>query len=1110
MAFNAEGVRQAIRDFNFDRLFLQELGWDNPPLGFQLEVDDDFYSLDAVAEKAGMVAYVHRAARIPPRATRMKIERKLAKVAYEHLIVFRDHSQTRQVWQWAKRLPGRPPAYREHTFYGDQTGEALAQKLQPLAFDIEEDPSIVEVAGLAQKAFDVDRVTRRFYDRYKTEHTSFLNFVKGIPDQGDRDWYASLMLDRLMFVYFIQKKRFLDDDPDYLRNKLTVTRQQRGPDRFHSFYRYFLRRFFRDGLGRPPGERDAGLDKIIGKVPYLNGGIFDEHELERDYSHIEISDEAFEKLFDFFDAYQWHLDERPLRADNEINPDVLGYIFEKYVNQKQMGAYYTKEDITGYIAQNTIIPRLFDMARKECAIAFRPDSALWRLLSDDPDRYIYESMQKGVEESLPAEIEAGTKDVSKRGRWNEPAAEKYALPTETWREHVARRERHEDAWGKLVDGEVTRVDDLITLNLDIRQFAQDAILDCEGPDLLRAFYNAIRSISVLDPACGSGAFLFAALNVLEPLYEACLERMEAFVDELEHSGQKRSPAKFSDFRDRLAEVARHPNRRYFILKSIIIANLYGVDIMEEAVEICKLRLFLKLAAQAGTVDELEPLPDVDFNIRAGNTLVGFTSLDAVRQAMTVTPDGQGRQLFPEDQTVLDRIEEEAAVTSQAFDQFQRQQTVYGGDVTADDKADLRRRLENLGNELDRYLATEYGVDPVNPPTHNGTGSTSSVDCDKVPYEHDAYQCWRRSHQPFHWFVEFHGIMRDGGFDVVIGNPPYVARRKVVEKHAVIGFRTAGCSDIYAVFVERGINVSRTNGRISMIVPLSLTFSSAFSSLRALLYHECDLNWFSSFGRIPSALFSFDTRVRNTIYLGHKSRNSSMSCFTTRLHRWFDSQRETLFQNLCYSRYSPASFEGLIPKFGSETLLRAFESLLDGEKYRLRSEFSPRGEGQPLHFKQTAYNWLTFCLDLPPAYGLDGSSIPQSQYGTMNFRDEESRDISLLLANGKLMLAWWFGIGDDFHCTRKAIGTIPFGPGQLSASQRRDLNALVPELNQAMIDNLVFKLNARKNIGNYNLARCRHVTDEIDKIFLSSLGLRHLWEEIELEHALVVRTSFDNE
>ena len=59
----------------------------------------------------------------------------------------------------------------------------------------------------------------------------------------------------------------------------------------------------------------------------------------------------------------------------------------------------------------------------------------------------------------------------------------------------------------------------------------------------------------------------------------------------------------------------------------------------------------------------------------------------------------------------------------------------------------------------------------------------------------------------------------------------------------------------------------------------------------------------------------------------------------------------------------------------------------------------------------------------------------------------------------------------------------------------------------MNENVVFKLNAGKNIGNYNLARCRHVTDKSDKVWLDALGLGDLWEEIELEHALVVRTSF---
>ena len=59
-------------------------------------------------------------------------------------------------------------------------------------------------------AFDVETVTKRFYDRFKKEHDTFLGFIKGIQQAQDKDWYASLMLNRLMFIYFIQKKGFLD------------------------------------------------------------------------------------------------------------------------------------------------------------------------------------------------------------------------------------------------------------------------------------------------------------------------------------------------------------------------------------------------------------------------------------------------------------------------------------------------------------------------------------------------------------------------------------------------------------------------------------------------------------------------------------------------------------------------------------------------------------------------------------------------------------------------------------------------------------------------------------------------------------------------------------
>ena len=158
---------------------------------------------------------------------------------------------------------------------------------------------------------------------------------------------------------------------------------------------------------------------------------------------------------------------------------MLGYIFEKYINQKQMGAYYTKEDITEYISKNTIIPFLFDAAQKCCKIAFEGEHSRWELLAGDPDRYIY-SAEAGIgarqfARNLPAAIAAGLRCSASEREWNRAAAPEYALPTEIWREVVARRKRCEEIRKKLAAGEIREINDFITYNLDIRQFAQDVI-----------------------------------------------------------------------------------------------------------------------------------------------------------------------------------------------------------------------------------------------------------------------------------------------------------------------------------------------------------------------------------------------------------------------------------------------------------------------------------------------------------------------------------------------------------------------------------------------------------------------------------------------------------
>jgi len=996
---NRARAQKYLQTFDFESLFIEELGWDTVDrVTLPFEIDGEFFEVVAIAQKRGFTVFKCITPEIPARPIRVKLDRQLTDYSKSHLLVFGDEGKTQQIWMWVRQELGKPLAPRFEQYQVGQSAERLLQKLEALAiaFAEEEKLTLVEVAQRVKKAFDVEKVTKKFFTRFEKEHGQFLKFIQGIQSEFDRTWYASLMLNRLMFVYFIQKKNFLDGDINYLRNRLKRCQSEWGTDTFHSFYRQFLLKLFHEGLGKP--DRNPELDKLLGKIPYLNGGLFEVHQLEEKYdSTLQIPDAAFETVFNFFDEYDWHLDDRPLRNQNEINPDVLGYIFEKYINQKQMGAYYTKEDITEYISKNTIIPFLFDRAEKGCKVAFKPEGAVWALLRENPDHYIYPAVRHGVDLELPAEIAAGIEDVSQRGGWNKPAAEGFALPTETWREYVARRKRCLDLRQKLAAGEVTQINDLITYNLDIRQFAQDVITSCESSDLLKAIYQAIEQVSVLDPTCGSGAFLFAALNILEPLYTACLERMQGFVDEDDiRQKEKGERQKYEYFRKVLAEMAKHPNPRYFVLKSIMLNNLYGVDIMEEATEICKLRLFLKLVAQMEAQPKkdnfgLEPLPDIDFNIRAGNTLVGFASLDEVRQA--IKQDGD--QLKLDFQDDASRINEKAELADRAFQRFRQMQTEFGmnaGDFR-DAKKELRRRLAELNDELNRYLAREYGVD-INKPT--------------------AFEKWRESHQPFHWFVEFYSIIHRSGFDVIIGNPPYLENTKLKSQYSINGYSTFECGNIYTCVLEKAYELLSKLGKSGFIVPLSLVCTKRTSALRKVITPK--RAWISCFDMRPSSLFE-GVAQRLAIILSENRHSDTSSVGGYR--RWTTEERNHLIET---TTYTDTNFEANIESFAklSSDLESGILKKISGNSLeRFIDEKS-----EPIYIHRIVRYFIKALSFIPLFIGADGNRGKSEDYKKFCFIESE-REVIIPFLNSSLFYWFWRTHSDGFHCGFNDVYLMPY-------------------------------------------------------------------------------------
>lgn len=463
-----------IRQGDFKELFISELGWNRFRAQSQLPtitIDDCDYNISTIAERSGFQVLYCEVDAIPTQSIAKKIDTKLRRQAHDYICIYRLRDTAHDLWV----VPVKTNEKRDLVMveYEDAKAELLYSKIEGFSFDLDEETNIVDLRSKVQGAFAVnsEKITKDFYAGFKKEHKAFANFITGIDDHiatkdnRNKQWYTSVMLNRLMFCYFIQKKGFLDTDHDYLRNKLNRVRQEQGENRFFkSFYRGFLSRLFHDGLNSPRHDRE--FEQVYGKIPYLNGGMFDEHQLERDYADIDIADEAFIRLFDFFDTWRWHLDTRLTASGKDINPDVLGYIFEQYINDRaQMGAYYTKEDITEYIGRNCILPFLFDETKhtaNDDGSYFATDGFVWQTLRNSGDRYIFDAVKKGYADfsTIPENIRRGiiTNAMRReyaelpvnelpeghvplaelRSDWNTRTPEPWGLPAEIWRETIER------------------------------------------------------------------------------------------------------------------------------------------------------------------------------------------------------------------------------------------------------------------------------------------------------------------------------------------------------------------------------------------------------------------------------------------------------------------------------------------------------------------------------------------------------------------------------------------------------------------------------------------------------------------------------------------------
>jgi len=597
------------------------------------------------------------------------------------------------------------------------------------------------------RALDRRRLTGRFFRDVRGIRDAIARAWTGMPDDAvaDRDALALLLLSRLMFLYFLQRRGLLADDTHYLPRLLA--RWRRRDRAYSSFYRGVLRVLFFGALNRRP-ERRAARALALGELPYLNGGLFDLHRLERGRSALDIPDEVIAATFvGLLERYRFTSSNETVGSVDSIgagiDPEMLGRIFEGLMpgeRRTRTGTFYTPAPIVDAL----------------------------------------------VADVLATHISSST-----------------GVSSESLRELMA--------------GEASAVSDR---------------------DLV-AISRVAHDVRVIDPACGSGAFLLGALTHLATLRTAADGNADAM-----------------DIR-----------------ADIVARSLHGVDLLDDASLICSLRLWLSLIPQCDRIADVPPLPNLDRRIRQGDALIDPLDVGAAFTGRVMPPDLRDtlRRLEPCAHAYLRSAPEERAGLRRELQRLESRLA----------RAWLDALERGMRNELRELSARAGDQDLFGEPATAAIAARARlpVATSRLSALH-AFRADLRGSRAVPFFSFRVHFAEVDAFDIVLCNPPWVrthhwpttTRRLLREQFRVC--RDAGWPfattlshtphaasaqvDLAFLFLERSIRLVRDGGTLGMVLPAKLLRSLAPGGARALLLESTCIVTIEDHALDQRAIFEADS------------------------------------------------------------------------------------------------------------------------------------------------------------------------------------------------------------------------------------------------------------
>jgi type I restriction-modification system DNA methylase subunit len=616
------------------------------------------------------------------------------------------------------------PARRSSYIVGEGESCHTAQsRFLDLLQDTENHPTLAQI----EDAFSVEAVTKEFFEQYKE---LFLDLKDELDSLAKKDKiisaefaaknvstadFAKKLMGQIVFLYFLQKKGWLGvpkgkdwgDGPHNFLRQLFAGKF----GGYKNFFNDILEPLFYDTLATDRGH-DAWCKIFNCRIPFLNGGLFEPvagYDWQK--TNILIPNSLFSNT-------------KTTSAGDE-GTGILD-VFDRYNFTVNEAEPLEKEVAIDPEMLGKVFENLLEVKERKSKGSFYT-----------PREIVHYMCQESLINYLDTGVNSGTETIGterrKQGLFGDEKAEQTLLTATVRKELIPRAdlETFIHSGDQASYYEAARVDGTSyqrKLPKTIETHAK--LLD----DLL-------ADIAVCDPAIGSGAF---PVGMMQEIVRARSALTPYFND--------------------------HHDRTAYLFKRHAIQNcIYGVDIDPGAVEIAKLRLWLSLVVDEDDVKQIKPLPNLDYKIVVGNSLLGFP------------------------------------FKSKRFEEIESLKLQYFNEPDHDNKGKLKKQIDEKLNECLAASRKSLGYEVV-----------------------------------FDFEINFSEVFqRKGGFDVVLGNPPYISHDKLSEKERLkVTFKTyEPFADIYCYFIEKSLAILQPSGVLAFITSNSYVKAVYGLPLRRALSHQ---------------------------------------------------------------------------------------------------------------------------------------------------------------------------------------------------------------------------------------------------------------------------------